>query len=336
MTIPRRVLLSAAAITPGLLATSAARADPAADAHAGANAHNDAHADADADERRDARREFRGALADLETAHDARIGVSARVVGDSRALTHRGRERFALASTGKVLTSALVLREASEERLQQIIRFTAEDLEEYSPVTAEHVDEGMRLIDLVDAALTRSDNTAQNLLFRELGGPLAVQRRLRHLGDPVTRIDRTEPELNTAIPGDARDTTTPVQMAADLELATLGHGHGHGHGHGLGLGLGLGLGRSALGRDRSAQLLAMMRANTTGDAAIRAGVPSSWTVADKTGAGGYGTSNDIAVITRPHAAPLVLAVYTTGRTEDAELPADLIAQVTRHVVDALD
>ncbi|MCG7311235.1 class A beta-lactamase [Brachybacterium sp. ACRRE] len=316
MTIPRRALLSAAAITPGLLATSAARADPAAGA--------------DADERRDARRDFRGALADLEAAHDARIGVSARVVGDSRALTHRGRERFALASTGKVLTSALVLREASEERLQQIIRFTAEDLEEYSPVTAEHVDEGMRLIDLVDAALTRSDNTAQNLLFRELDGPHAVQRRLRHLGDPVTRIDRTEPVLNTAIPGDARDTTTPVQMAADLELATLGHGHGHGHG------LGLGLGRSALGRDRSAQLLAMMRANTTGDAAIRAGVPSSWTVADKTGAGGYGTSNDIAVITRPHAAPLVLAVYTTGCTEDAELPADLIAQVTRHVVDALD
>lgn len=303
MTFTRRALLSAAAITPGVLSASAARADPAADA-----------------ERGGARRDFRRALADLETAHDARIGVSARVVGGSPALTHRGHERFALASTGKALTSALVLREATDERLQQIIRFTAEDLEEYSPVTSEHVDEGMRLIELVDAALTRSDNTAQNLLFTELGGPRAVQRRLRRLGDGITRTDRTEPELNTAIPGDARDTTTPAQMGADLEHATLGHG----------------LGRNALGRDRSAQLLAMMRANTTGDAAIRAGVPSTWTVADKTGAGGYGTSNDVAVITRPHAAPLVLAVYTTGRTEDAELPADLIAQVTRHVVDALD
>jgi beta-lactamase class A len=310
MTISRRAMLSAAAITPGVLATSAARADSPSTPDSSARTHPGADA-----ERRGARQDLRRALTDLEAAHDARIGVSARVLGDSTALTHHGHDRFALASTGKVLTSALVLREATEERLQQVIRFTAEDLEEYSPVTTEHVDEGMRLIDLIDAALTRSDNTAQNLLFTELDGPHAVQRRLRRLGDDITRIDRTEPELNTAIPGDARDTTTPAQMAADLERAALGHG---------------------LGRDRSAQLLAMMRANTTGDAAIRAGVPSSWTVADKTGAGGYGTSNDVAVITRPHAAPLVLAVYTTGRTEDAELPADLIARVTRHVVDALD
>ncbi len=35
----------------------------------------------------------------------------------------------------------------------------------------------------------------------------------------------------------------------------------------------------------------------TGDELIRAGVPSDWIVADKSGAGSYGTRNDIAIVT---------------------------------------
>jgi beta-lactamase class A len=37
---------------------------------------------------------------------------------------------------------------------------------------------------------------------------------LRQIGDNVTRLDRWETELNEALPGDARDTTTPASMAA--------------------------------------------------------------------------------------------------------------------------
>lgn len=248
------------------------------------------------------------AFASLESRYGATIGLYAVDTGSGRGVAYRADDRFAFCSTIKAFTAALLLERKTDAQLDQTLTYTAADLVEYSPVTSQHVHGGMRLSDVIAAALTRSDNTAADLMFAQLGGPARVQAALRSLGDSTTDVDRTEPDLNSAVPGDARDTSTPRAMAGNLRAFVLG---------------------DRLASARRAQLAAWLKANTTGGPYIRAGVPAGWEVGDKTGNGDYGARNDIAVLWPPHRAPIVIAVYTHRATKDANSADALIADATK-------
>ena len=134
------------------------------------------------------------------------------------------------------------------------------------------------------------------------------------IGDVTFRLDRTEPALNSAIPGDKRDTTTPLAMAESLRKLTLGN---------------------ALGEQQRAQLVTWLKGNTTGGQSIRAGLPANWAVGDKTGAGDYGTTNDIAVIWPENHAPLVLVTYFTQPQQDAKSRKEVLAAAAKIVTEGL-
>ncbi|MFD8371110.1 serine hydrolase [Streptomyces sp. NPDC059688] len=160
-------------------------------------------------------------LRDLEQRYDARLGVLARNVRTGRTLSHRAGERFAMCSTFKVFAAAAVLRDHGDRApLDRVIPYPPHDILPHSPRTQENLATGMTVGDLCAAAIQYSDNAAGNLLLREIGGPAGLTRFLRSLGDDVSRLDRWEPELNTAIPGDLRDTTTP--RATDRRDGTAG------------------------------------------------------------------------------------------------------------------
>ena len=254
------------------------------------------------------------AFAALERRYDARLGVVAVDTGDGRTIAHRAGERFAFASTIKVFIAAAVLGASSDADLATVVHYDRGDLLEYAPVTSEHVDTGMTVRELIDAALRSSDNTAANLLVERLGGPDAVERWLRGIGDRTTHVDRVEPDLNEATPGDRRDTTTPERFAADLGTVLLG---------------------DALDAADRRVLREAMLGNTTGDATIRAGVDPSWQVADKTGTASSGVRNDIAVVTPPGRAPIVLVVMTSRADPGAEPSDALVAAATRVAVAGL-
>ncbi|MFG2432953.1 class A beta-lactamase [Streptomyces sp. NPDC048590] len=254
------------------------------------------------------------ALHHLEDKHDARVGVYAIDVGTGRSVAHRPDERFAYASTCKALLAGAVLHRFTLGGIDRLVRFRSADLVAHSPVTERHLDSGLTLRELCDASVRLSDNTAANLLFRELGGPGALQQALEALGDRATRCDRYETELSEAAPGDPRDTSTPRAMTADLSAYTLGRT--------------LGTGEQSLLND-------WLRRNTTGDALIRAGTPAGWSVGDKTGTGGYGTRNDIAVVRPPDSAPIVLTVLTRRRAPHAEPRDALVAEAARVTLTAL-
>lgn len=250
------------------------------------------------------------AFAALEQQYGARVGVVAIDTADGSSTGYRADERFAFASTNKAFIAAAVLDRSSGADLDEVVHYGRGDLLAYAPVTSQHVDEGMTVRALVDAALRQSDNTAANLLVHRLGGVGGVSRWLRGIGDDVTRVDRVEPDLNTAVPGDPRDTTTPAQSAADLRAVLLG---------------------DALDPDDRALLRSAMAATTTGDGTIRAGVPDGWSVADKTGTASYGVRDDIAVVQPPGRDPIVLVVFTTrdGAGADAEASDALVAAAAR-------
>ncbi|RAO63640.1 class A beta-lactamase [Micromonospora saelicesensis] len=247
----------------------------------------------------------------LEEQFGARLGIYAVDTGTGRTVEYRADDRFAYASTWKALAAAEVLDGTTDAQLDRVVRYSARDLVAHSPVTEKHVGEGMSLRALADAAVRYSDNTAGNLLLRHLGGPAGFESKLRALGDTVTDVARYETALNEGTPGDKRDTSTARALAGDLRAYTVG------------------VALQPADRD---VLIGWLRGNTTGAALVRAGVPAGWVVGDKTGTGGYGTRNDIAVIWPPDRAPIVLAVLSSRDKKDATPDDAVIAQAAEVVV----
>lgn len=254
-------------------------------------------------------------LRELERKFDAVLGVHAVDTGSGREMAHNGDRRFAYNSTFKALAAGEVLRKHSPAGMNQVIRYSHDDIVAGSPVTGKHVGEGMTLHELCDAAVRHSDNTAANLLFDVLGGPKGLDSALEDHGDDVTRMERREPRLSRWTPGSERDTSTPRQLTEDLRAYVLGDLLGE--------------------RDRK-QLTEWLRTNTTGDKVIRAGVPEDWTVGDKTGTGTYyGARNDIAVLWPPKSAPIVVTILSHRKERDAEPDDELIAEAASVVADTL-
>ncbi|HEX4668177.1 MAG TPA: class A beta-lactamase [Chthoniobacterales bacterium] len=254
-------------------------------------------------------------IAAIEARMGGRIGVAALDSGSGRRVAHRSHEHFPMCSTFKFLAAAAVLHRVDEKRdqLTRFVPYTAADLLEYAPVTKQHVHEGgMTLGALCDAALTLSDNTAGNLLLQAIGGPEGLTRYARTLGDDKTRLDRMEPDLNSALPGDERDTTTPAAMLGNLRALLLG---------------------DALSAPSRQQLDTWLANNQTGAAMIRAGLPNDWKVGDKTGRGANGAANDVAIIRPRNRAPILLAIYSVGSSAPSPERLAALAEVAKVVAE---
>jgi beta-lactamase class A len=240
-------------------------------------------------------------LASIEEVSGGRLGVAVFDTASGQRFGYRADERFPMCSTFKVLLVGAVLKRVDEgkEQLDRIMHYTRGEVLEYAPITRPHPATGMTVNALCEAAITLSDNTAANLLLKIIGGPAGVTAFARSLGDSVTRLDRTEPTLNTAILGDPRDTSTPMWMLRDLQKLALGN---------------------ALQPASRRRLVSWLLACKTGDARLRAGLPAGWRVGDKTGTGDHGTSNDVAIVWPEREKPLLVAAYLTGvkKNEDQD------------------
>lgn len=250
-------------------------------------------------------------IAAIEQRNGGRLGVAMLDTASGQSVLHRPDERFAMCSTFKLLAAAAVLRQVDvgDERLDRMIPYGSEDLLAYAPVTKTHVGEGgMRLGALCAAAIDWSDNTAANLILRTLGGPAGWTRYVRSLGDAVTRLDRDEPTLNTAIAGDPRDTTSPRAMLDDMRAVLLG---------------------TQLSPASRAQLADWLIADRVGGPRLRAGLPASWRVGDKTGSGDNATANTLAILWPPARPPILVAVYYTGGPGSADARNAVHAEIGR-------
>ena len=252
------------------------------------------------------------ALVQLEQKFAARLGLYA--TGATGTIVHRADERFAFCSTFKGLAAAAVLHRNPLSHLDTVVSYTEDDLMKSSVITKSHVDTGMTVRQLCDAAVRYSDGTAGNLLLRDLGGPAELTAYARDLGDTVTRMDRIEPDIVEATPGDPRDTSTPRALGTDYRKVVL---------------------EDALPEDKRAIIRDLLERNTTGANRIRAALPAGWTMANKTGTGDYGTLNDIAILFPPDAEPIVLAIMSSKPTADAEYDEALLAEAAAYVVTTL-
>ncbi|MFF2952431.1 class A beta-lactamase [Kitasatospora sp. NPDC057965] len=248
-----------------------------------------------------------GRLRELEWAHSARLGVFAHDAFTGRTVEYRADELFPMCSTFKTIAVGAVLSNGT--LLTKRIRFTDKDVTDagYAPITGQsaNLESGMTVEELCAAAIAHSDNAAANLLLRELGGPAAVTRFCRSVGDHVTRLDRWEPALNSAEPERVTDTTSPRAIGRTYTRITVGN---------------------ALDPDDRRRLTGWLLGNTTGANRLRAGLPKDWAVAEKTGTGNYGTTNDVGITWPPGRGPITVAVLSTKQAPAAPADEPLLAE----------
>ncbi|EXJ11293.1 class A beta-lactamase [Nitrincola nitratireducens] len=254
----------------------------------------------------------------IENVLDARIGFSAYDSETGVRWEYNADQRFAMSSTFKTLACAALLQrvDSNQEQLERTVSFSKSDLVTYSPITEQHADNReMSLFELCEATMTTSDNTAANLILQAMGGPGVVTEFAREIGDNVTRLDRWETELNQATPGDDRDTTTPNAMVANLKGLLLG---------------------DVLSPNSKSQLREWLVGNKVADGLFRASMPAEWIIADRTGAGGFGSRAITAVIWPPERLPIVVAFYITETTASFEDRNTAIAELGRVIKDVVE
>jgi len=239
-------------------------------------------------------------MTELESEYEARIGISALDTRTGSTVAFRAEERFGYASSIKAFVAAQFLREVPAADRDELITWSADALDAagYSPVTSEHVETGLTLAQLAEAAVRESDNLATNLVLERIGGPSGLRSALRDLGDDTTAVVNFEPALNTIEPGSIDDTSTPDAFTDTLSTF---------------------LNDDTLSAADRATWIDWMSGNATGDALVRAGAPAGWTVADKSGGAG-GIRNDVAVVTPQGEDPVLITIFTSKN--DASAPYD--------------
>lgn len=253
-------------------------------------------------------------LAAIRSRIGGRLGVHVLDTQTGRRFGLDDDERFAMASTFKWLLAAAVLArvERAELRFEQRVSFTEKDMLTHAPVTSKHLSHGsLTLRELCAAVVEVSDNPAANLLLRLIEGPEGLTKFARASGDDITRLDRAEIALNSNLPGDLRDTTTPRAMVGSMERVLLG---------------------AVLSEPSRQMLIQWMINSSTGQQRIRAGLPANWKAGDKTGTGANGAVNDLAIVWPPIRKPLLVAVYMSESTQSLEMLSAAHAQVAAEVV----
>ncbi|MGO2862932.1 MAG: class A beta-lactamase [Brevibacterium sp.] len=255
-------------------------------------------------------------LTDIEDAHDARVGVHALDTGDGATVQHRENERFGFASSIKSLAVAELLANSTPEQLDEHVTWTKDDVEKagHTPVTSEHLEEGLPLRDLAEAAVRDSDNAATNIVFDHLGGPKGFDAALEDRGDTTTEVADYEPEINVVKEGDPRNTTTPAAFTGNLAAL---------------------LEPENLSDENRETLIDWMSGNASGKDLIPAGAPEGWKIADKSGHADA-LRSDVAFVFPPQRDPIVIAILTENNDPADESDAALIEETARAVLDGFN
>ena len=259
---------------------------------------------------------LREAAITAERTVGGRLGVAVIDTATGARFAYRGDERFPLCSTFKLILVAAILHriDRGQDWPARRIPVSPSDILGNSPVAKQRAGGDATVAELCRAAIVFSDNSAANLLLPSIGGPAGLTRFMRGLGDPVTRLDRGEPALGAGVPGDPRDTTSPAAMAGLVRHILLG---------------------GLLASSSRRQLEAWLAASRTGAHRLRAGLPAGWRVGDKTGTGGNGSNNDVAIVWPPRRAPLIVTSYLTESTAAPAAQDAAHARVARAIVDAV-
>lgn len=244
----------------------------------------------------------------IELSSGGYIGVSVLNTETNKTWEYKGDQRFPMMSTFKTLACAKMLYDSSVGGIDKYktTSITKEQIIPWSPVTEPLVDHMITTKKACEATMLMSDNTAANIVLNEIGGPSSLTQFLRAIGDDKTRLDRIEPELNEAKNGDKRDTTTPVAMSQTLNALLFGN---------------------TLNPQDEQTLKSWMMNNKVSDPLLRSILPNNWSIADRSGAGGFGSRGITAAVWNDKHQPIIISIYLTQTKLDIAERNQVIVEV---------
>ena len=255
-------------------------------------------------------------LRSLESETEGRLGVFAINTENDHRIGYRADEIFPTGCTSKVIGVAAVLKKSEEDPalLSKKVQYLEKDLVNWNPITEKHVADGMTVQELCSASISFSDNTAMNLLLRDIGGIEGMNSFARSIEDRSFRQDNDWPaEAYSGGVNNVKDSSTPKSMVESLKKLTVG---------------------DALSRPQRDLLITWLINTKTGSARIRSGVPKGWIVGNKTGTGGsYGSTNDLAIVWPLKGKPILLGIYYTSDNEKAVNREDVISKTTKILIE---
>lgn len=261
-------------------------------------------------------------IAQIASGDQGRIGVAAIDLSTGRELAVLGDQRFPMASTSKIAIAATFLDGVDKGKLSLSSEYPLMVPVSSKPFSSKvaPVKKGQYLSarQLITLMLTRSSNSATDALLAALGGPSVVNewvhRRTKITNFTLTRdiatLVRDDGEIDPVAHVDTRDSATPKAMVHLLKGLYQG---------------------DWLSEDSRSFLIATMEQCRTGTRRIRAQMPSTVTVAHKTGSL-HNTSSDIGIVTTPDGRSFAVAIYVTGQGTRANREAK-IANIARAIYD---
>ncbi|MCJ1960977.1 class A beta-lactamase [Novosphingobium mangrovi (ex Hu et al. 2023)] len=289
------------------------------------------------------------ALAQIAGASNGTVGVAMQDLDGGEVISLHGAQSFPMASTFKIALAATVLAkvDTGEWSLDRMIAVRPQDrvysdgIFEFAP----HDGVALSVHNLLELMLTRSDNTATDVLYREVGGSEAVMAWLgRHGigdmrvdsdtrglifralkvppgdGDFVKTVLATDPHVlerdlsRTPSPdfdADPRDQATPRAMLHLLKVLA---------------------GGTALSPGSTGVLMTILGRCLTGEDRLKGLLPEGAPVAHKTGSL-LGIANDVGYVTLPDGHRFAIVVFIKGDSRGAKAQDRVIAEIARTAYD---
>ena len=302
--------------------------------------------------------ELKPQLFDLWKNFRGKTGIAVRRIDGDWSLSERGNELFPQQSVSKFWVAMTIFDKIDKGQvsLDDDVKIGMEDLTLFhQPIRARVLREGtirVKVRDLLEMSLTKSDCTANDSLLRHAGGPQAVRAFLRAKGINNVRFSEGERHMQSTIAGltwqqsyslgnnfevarskvpaetrqrllnnyvqDPMDGASPEAIAQ--ALARLARGE-------------------LLSQNSTERMLSIMSRTTSGPMRLKAGLPSGWRFLHKTGTGQvYGSMqtgyNDMGIATAPDGTRYAVVVMMGSTFSPIPDRMRMMQSVSRAVANA--
>ena len=295
---------------------------------------------------------------ELWRSFPGRTGVAVLAIDGNWSLSKRGEELFPQQSVSKLWVAMTVLDQVDRGKLKldQIVRITRNDLAVFHQPIRERVlangEVQETVLTLLELAITKSDNTANDSLLRTAGGPEAVRDFVSRKGLGKIRFGPGERKLQSGIAGmewqqdyaiGRNFETARAKLSYDQRKAALDRYLADPVDGASPLAIVNALGELSKGHLLSPAstrtLMALMERTSSGPNRLKAGVPADWRFGHKTGTGqqlasistGY---NDIGIMTAPDGRRYAVAVMMGDTTSSIPQRMEMMQGVSRAVAEA--
>ncbi len=280
---------------------------------------------------------FAARIKALGAGFNGKVGIAVRAIDDGWTADFEGNGKFPQQSVSKLWVAAAVMDrvDADDLSLDDSITLTPADLTIFHQPIRKNIGSGSyraSIAELLKFAMTQSDNTANDVLFRRVGGKAGVESFLAKKGLSAIHMSEGEKALQMQTAGMTWDDRfsygrifwqvregVPFERRAKAISAYITNPADGASPIGIAHGLARLKKGELLSASSTAYLLDLMSKSVTGPDRLRGGLAQGWTLAHKTGTGQVfkqlaSAYNDAGILTSP-AGRHYAVVVMIGATE---------------------